>query len=467
MILTVLFIGFGAVATATTIIWPQILKTVKVRRLIAIEPRDLPRDVIRDLTDDVHHIKLALTRRNFKKTMAGLDAERIDLCIDVSIGVNSVAVMTWCTARGIPYISTAVEDWEDELTWSGATRGPAATKDIIERSLAFKQAQIRAKFPRGGPTLLIDHGMNPGLISHFIKRGLEVNRRQLIPGVDLGIEKMPDDAVNGPYYAAIAKALGVETIHCAEIDTQEPIKPRPADVFINTWSPKGFYEEATDPVQIGWGSHEQPIPGMIRWRGMAFLPRRGMDVQVKTYLGMKQSATDKKILVPYWVDGRLIPHSENSTIPDYLTLGAYRPSMYYVYRPSPICEGAFTEIAAHEYKFQPRWHVLRADEIKGGSDRITATFICRDRIMTYGLTLSDADAKKITHVANATTIQVAWGVCTGIDWLLANPGRGATWPESVNTDRVFDLVAPLIGDDIIGDHSIVGYPSPLLTLINH
>lgn len=448
--LNILFVGFGAVARATCVLWNRILK-LPIVSIVVIEPRDIPMELLQDLCENIEHKKIALTKRNLARVFGSIKT-RLDLVIDLSINVDSVSVMKYFSPRGVPYISTAVETWGDEPTWAGPTGDPRKdAKEMIERSLAYKQQQIKAMFLPGTTTMLIDHGMNPGMISHFVKRVLN----HIAIGTfgdrigEIPVEKYPDDHRNGPYYAAIAKLAGITSIHCTEHDTQKPIVPRPKDVFFNTWSPKGFYEEATDPVQVGWGSHERPIPGMVRWHGMAFLPARGMDMKA---MGMQLNRSKGKAVSYVMSPGYLIPHSENSTITNYLTAGDYRPSTYYVYRPSEMATESLDEIRQHHYKFQPRWHVLPDEEISEGYDWIAAWLFGRDRDY-YGYTIVSKDQiKKYNQLLNTTTIQVACGVLSGIDWILRHPNMGAVWPESVDTDRVFQLTDGYIGAVIFSTH---------------
>ena len=53
------------------------------------------------------------------------------------------------------------------------------------------------------------------------------------------------------------KSLGVRGIHIAERDTQRSRRPKPLDVFWNTWSVEGFISEGLQPAELGWGTHEK------------------------------------------------------------------------------------------------------------------------------------------------------------------------------------------------------------------
>src|SRR5258708_6188757 len=70
---------------------------------------------------------------------------------------------------------------------------------------------LRARYPRG-PTAVLTHGANPGLVSHFVKQAL----------IDLARNAGLLDAVptTRTDWAHLAETLGVKAIHIAERDTQ-------------------------------------------------------------------------------------------------------------------------------------------------------------------------------------------------------------------------------------------------------
>lgn len=94
--------------------------------------------------------------------------------------------------------------------------------------------------------------MNPGLISSFVKRGLEDAARfyltdEKATDIDKHALKTWLDARN---HSKIAQVLGVHTIHCSEWDNQKlPEKPKDINSkFYNTWSCQGFLTEGLIPV---------------------------------------------------------------------------------------------------------------------------------------------------------------------------------------------------------------------------
>jgi homospermidine synthase len=111
-------------------------------------------------------------------------------------------------------------------------------------------------------TAVLEHGANPGLISHFTKQAL----------LDIAQQALADKKFNGAqaeqtaHHARaqelnhLAHHLGVKVIHCSERDTQISNQPKQVSEFVNTWSVEGFREEGTTTAEMGWGTHEKQLP---------------------------------------------------------------------------------------------------------------------------------------------------------------------------------------------------------------
>ena len=79
-------------------------------------------------------------------------------------------MLAWCGEHDVRYLNTSLEEWDPY--------GDIENKSPYERSLYSRQMQIRQLKSRlnsrgtPSPTAIIDHGANPGLVSHFTKRAL-------------------------------------------------------------------------------------------------------------------------------------------------------------------------------------------------------------------------------------------------------------------------------------------------------
>ena len=90
-----------------------------------------------------------------------------DLLIDLAWNIDCCELLQWCRRRGVLYINTSVEVWNP---YAGAEK-----KHPTERTLYWRHMNIRrlaAQWSDPGPTAVLEHGANPGLISHWTKQGL-------------------------------------------------------------------------------------------------------------------------------------------------------------------------------------------------------------------------------------------------------------------------------------------------------
>ena len=102
----------------------------------------------------------------------------------------------------------------------------------------------------GGTTAISCCGANPGMVSWLVKQAL-VN---LAKDLKLDLKEPAQDDREG--WAKLMKKAGVKGIHIAERDTQRAKKPKPMNVFWNTWSVEGFISEGMQPAELGWGTNE-------------------------------------------------------------------------------------------------------------------------------------------------------------------------------------------------------------------
>ena len=85
-----------------------------------------------------------------------------------------------------------------------------------------------AAWSEPGPTAVVEHGANPGLISHFTKHALlEIADRAL--GEKIFSEPQAENIAThakAREFNHLAHQLGVKVIHCSERDTQITNQPK-------------------------------------------------------------------------------------------------------------------------------------------------------------------------------------------------------------------------------------------------
>lgn len=412
---TILLIGCGAVGKTVLLYWNRVIPHVTSKNLVIIEPKDISFPLPAHTT----HRKMGLTKENYVKT---LDEIKPNFIIDLSIGVEAVSIINYCFDHNILYINTAMESWEGYPMWM-------PDLDMYKHSLKCSQdliLQTRQYTRLDQHTILIDHGMNPGLVTHFAKRCVEILAQE--KGIDYNT------------LGEAAHKAGVQTIQCSEVDTQvcKLDHADHPDTFLNTWSSVGFIEEATDPCQVGWGSHEDPLEHIpcVYEESITLMPVRGMDMLVEGW---------NPLVGKY--KGYNIPHGENSITTRYFTHENYRPSAYYVYRPSRPAIESINNIRSNGYTVPSGEHVLTADEIEKGSDAVGALVICEDGTALWGGTIITTEdvPEHMRPYINCTCIQVGCGVLAGIDYVASHRKEGVIFADHLDTKRVLELVTPHIG----------------------
>ena len=103
--------------------------------------------------------------------------------LDLAWNIDAGEILQWCHDAGVRYLDTSVELWD---AYTDAER-----QDPRERSLYVRHMDLRrmmARWATPGPTAVLEHGANPGLVSHFTKDALTTIGRRAIS------EKKVDEA---------------------------------------------------------------------------------------------------------------------------------------------------------------------------------------------------------------------------------------------------------------------------------
>ena len=385
----------------------------------------------------VRLIETALTRDNYRRVLEPwLDAG--DFLLNVSVDVSSVALIELCQERGALYLDTCIEPWPGGYT--DPSLPPSARSNYALRESALA---LRPRFPKG-PTAVLTHGANPGLVSHFVKQALVDLAR------DEGFEAAPPGDRGG--WGRLAERLGVKAIHIAERDTQVASFPKTPGEFVNTWSIDGFYSEGSQPAELGWGTHERHFPADARRHDFGsgaaiYLLRPGAGTRVRSWTPLEG---------PYL--GFLITHGESISIADYLSVRdgdavRYRPTCHYAYHPCDDAVLSLHELAGKNWHLQARKRLMMG-EIAGGIDELGVLLMGPAKgAYWYGSRLSIEEARRVAPHNNATSLQVTAAVLAGVVWAIEHPRRGVVEPEEMDYARILEIAGPYLGEvvGIYGD----------------
>ena len=291
-------------------------------RFTVIDPDDSARELAE--TFGVRFVCQALTQENFRAVLEPLltAGSGQGLCVNMSVDVSSIDVMRLCHELDCLYIDSSIEPWAGYF--HDKNIDIAARTNYAMREMMLAEGRARN---RGGATAVSSCGANPGMVSWLVKEAL-VNL-----AADLGVgTEIPETR---RAWAQLMQRCGVKGIHIAERDMQRSAKPKPMNVFVNTWSVEGLVAEGLAAAEIGWGTHERWLPPHARrhktgCRAAIYMLQSGGDTRVRSWCP-----------TPGPQRAFLVPHHESVAIADYYTLGPaehpeYRPTVHYAYRPSNV-----------------------------------------------------------------------------------------------------------------------------------
>ncbi|MBI6619232.1 homospermidine synthase [Pseudomonas corrugata] len=421
------FIGFGSIARATL---PLLLgqDDIEVQQITVIAP--VIEQNIWFKERGIQFVCEALTEQNFVQTLDRF-VQPGDFIVNLSVEVSSLAVIAYAFDKGALYLDTCVEPW------AGGYNDPQL--DLSHRTnyaLRYQVLDLRKRLGRG-PTAVVAHGANPGLITHLLKAGL------MELAVQLG-HPLPE-AGEGIDWARLCMGLGIKVIHFAERDTQCSQRLKEDDEFVNTWSVHGFISEGSQPAELGWGSHERTWPSFARRhrfgsRNAIYLERPSASVLVKTWTPLGGPCL-----------GMMITHHETASTADLLTVKdqrklIYRPTLHYAYHACNDALLSVHELIGRGWQTQTRQRILNGEIDSGGVDALGVLLMGHDwNAYWFGSLLSIDEARALVPFNNATSLQVAAGVLSGIVWAVEHPDRGIVEPEQMDYERVLEIARPYLG----------------------
>lgn len=426
-------VGFGSIGQG---VLPLILRHIDMPReqITIVTAEERGHDVANEY--GITFVKQALTRENYKSVLDPLLGAGDFLC-NLSVDVSSVALIHYAQEKGAFYIDTCIEPWVGGYTDPSLTPSQRSNYALRESALALVD-QYKA-----GPTAVLTHGANPGMVSHFVKEALlniarDTGRSATAPADQAG-------------WAALAKDLGIKVIHVAERDTQLANIPKQRDEFVNTWSIDGFVGEGCQPAELGWGSHEKALPPDGRRHDFGcdaaiYLVRPGASTRVRTWTPGEG---------PF--HGFLITHNEAISLADYYTVRdgdkvVYRPTAHYAYHPSDDAVLSVHEVAGKNWEMQSRKRLMM-DEIVSGVDELGVLLMGHEKgAYWYGSVLSIDEARELAPHNNATSLQVTVAVLSGMIWAIENPRAGLVEADHLDHARIMEISRPYLGQ-MVGAYS--------------
>jgi len=298
-----------------------------------------------------------------------------------------------------------------------------------------RMLRLAKRLGRGAPTAIVDHGANPGLVSHLVKQALLNLRADLLPGATIPATQAQ--------WAALSRDLGVSLIQVSERDTQAADRPKRPGEFVNTWSIDGFVDELMQPSELSLGTSEPGRPAGSNLHrensGSIYLRRPGGGTYARSWLPSLGG-----------FQGLLMTHDEVFSIADFLSIRGergfdYRPTVMFVYHPCDDAMLSALELEGRGWQLQPARRVLTG-ELVTGMDELGLLLAGHARnAYWYGSQLTIEEARRHVPHANATTLQVAAGALAAAIWAIRHPRCGVLEADDLDFDECLAVAHPYLG----------------------
>lgn len=203
-----LLLGCGCIGQG---VLPLLLRHIDIQpgQITILAADERGQDTAKEL--GIRYVVQPLDESNYVEVLDSFLRSRGDFLLNLSVNVASISLIELARDRGWLYLDTSVEPWEGGF--QDTSLDPAARSNY-----AFRETALALKKGPGGPTAVITHGANPGLVSHFAKRAmLDVAEKLSAEG------KFAENVVaprTREEWAKFAMDLGIKVIQVAERDTQ-------------------------------------------------------------------------------------------------------------------------------------------------------------------------------------------------------------------------------------------------------
>ena len=197
----VLVLGAGSVSQC---VLPLLIEhLVDAKQITIADMRDNRSRVSEAIAAGATYVQDQLTRENMDQFLSKYLSAG-DFLLDLAWNIDANAIIGWAHDHGVIYLNTSVEEWEPYA--AGASRNPT------ERTLYWRHMKLRKltdTWGGKGATAIVEHGANPGLVSHLTKKALfDIATRAIKDGKVSGIEQVLADE----NFPVLAQKLGVKDV---------------------------------------------------------------------------------------------------------------------------------------------------------------------------------------------------------------------------------------------------------------
>ena len=212
----ILIIGCGSVSQCAI---PLVLQLIdmpanKVTIMDFVDNRSRVKDA---LDKGVKYVMEKVTLKNYTELL-GKYVGPGDMIIDLAWNIDCISMVKWCHDNKVLYCNTSVEEWNP---YKDAERNDPTRYTLYARHMEIRRSLDSWADNDKATTAIVDHGANPGLVSHFTKYALiEIAEKILKEKLSDPRKKELEKYIKEKGFAKLAQITGVKTIHISERDTQ-------------------------------------------------------------------------------------------------------------------------------------------------------------------------------------------------------------------------------------------------------
>ena len=379
-----------------------------------------------------------VNRENFENIFSKYLSEG-DILIDFADSVGTKDFVEWCANRNVMYLNTGETDWSDN--WYNIFEENIKKNEL--RDILRKQNNVN-KYP-----IVIHHGNNPGLVSHFVKAGLEYIVKKQFKN-----NKKYNTLLKQDKFNELAMELDLKEIHVNDNDYQEVKGKFEENKLYSTWSVDSFFFEMLSEATADIGTSET-INNMDACKKI--------DLE-NGFLEFKELAINKvgKTYYPKgYFEGFLVPHEETVSIAKSLEVKkdnkvVYRPTVVFLYSPCDFAVKYLKKAKVNNYlhpdinkpqdnnisiirgfKYPQNAEIIYKENIRRGTEYVGVLLLgskfdpvwVGNRIK-MGFLYKD---KKSSFWQTPTITPVAMSALSAVCWMIRNKDKGGIYfPDDID-----------------------------------
>lgn len=382
-----------------------------------------------------------VTRENFREVF-GVYLSEGDLLIDFADTVGTRDICEWCAKQNIMYLNTGEADWPDH--WYCIFE-ENEKKRAMQRE--YHGVEDKCKYP-----IVLQHGNNPGLVSHFVRAGIAYIVKKQFPK-----DKVLKELVRQGKFNETAQKLGLRMIHVNDVDLQEISDAYSNEKLYSTWCTDSFWFEMLSEATASIGTAEE-----IDYEAECnFVDRETGKLEFQKLAADKRGRT----YYPGGVfTGHLVPHEETITIAQSLEVREadkviYRPTVVFLYEPCAYASKYFAKAKVNDYpnpdpskpadcevpggrtiirgyEFPQKFEIVYQEKIASGTEYVGVLLLGErfkpvwvgNRVETDYLYKN----KKDSYWQTPTITPVAMSALAAVCWMLKNKDKGGIYfPDDI------------------------------------